>query len=180
MSGHGCDGCCHGGAKQARKRGSLEPPGVPRLPGKVLPPCPAGEPTSPHLQARREGHPAVRTDEDSGFDTLWLLKKMDSRSEKQRREGARVRSSRQRQRLRHLTPGGSTTPATGRDAFGLRVQQQPPGPPPTPKRQDTMERHTPSQGSCFHFSSHIKMNGLMSPPPLHSHFTVSYLVFPDT
>lgn len=180
MSGHGCDGCCHGGAKQARKRGSLEPPGVPRLPGKVLPPCPAGEPTSPHLQARREGHTAVRTDEDSGFDTLWLLKKMDSRSEKQRREGARVRSSRQRQRLRHLTPGGSTTPATGRDAFGLRVQQQPPGPPPTPKRQDTMERHTPSQGSCFHFSSHIKMNGLMSPPPLHSHFTVSYLVFPDT
>ena len=180
MSGHGCDGCCHGGAKQARKRGSLEPPGVPRLPGKVLPPCPAGEPTSPHLQARREGPTAVRTDEDSGFDTLWLLKKMDSRSEKQRREGARVRSSRQRQRLRHLTPGGSTTPATGRDAFGLRVQQQPPGPPPTPKRQDTMERHTPSQGSCFHFSSHIKMNGLMSPPPLHSHFTVSYLVFPDT
>lgn len=180
MSGHGCDGCCHGGAKQARKRGSLEPPGVPRLPGKVLPPCPAGEPTSPHLQARWEGHTAVRTDEDSGFDTLWLLKKMDSRSEKQRREGARVRSSRQRQRLRHLTPGGSTTPATGRDAFGLRVQQQPPGPPPTPKRQDTMERHTPSQGSCFHFSSHIKMNGLMSPPPLHSHFTVSYLVFPDT
>lgn len=25
---------------------------------------------------------SVRTDEDSGFDTLWLLKKMDSRSEK--------------------------------------------------------------------------------------------------
>lgn len=27
-------------------------------------------------------HTSVRTDEDSGFDTLWLLKKMDSRSEK--------------------------------------------------------------------------------------------------
>lgn len=180
MSGHGCDGCCHGGAKQARKRGSLEPPGVPGLAGKVLPPCPAGEPTSPHPQAQREGHTAVRTDEDSGFDTLWLLKKMDSRSETQRREGARVRSSRQRQQFQHLTPGGSTTPATGRGALGLRVQQQPPGPPPTPKRQDTMELHAPSQGSCFNFSSHITTNGLMSPPPLHSHLTISYLVFPNT
>lgn len=27
-------------------------------------------------------HTSVRTDDDSGFDTLWLLKKMDSRSEK--------------------------------------------------------------------------------------------------
>lgn len=81
-------------SKQGRGA-SLEPPGVPGLEEKVLPPCPAGEPTSPHPQARREGHTAVRTDEDSGFDTLWLLKKMDSRSEKQRREGARVRSSRQ-------------------------------------------------------------------------------------
>lgn len=173
MNGPGCDGRCHGGAKRARKRRSLEPlPGVPGLAGKVLPPCPAGEPTSPHLQARREGHTAVRTDDDSGFDTLWLLKKMDSRSEKQRREGARVRSSRQRRRFHHQTPGGSTTPATG-----LRVRQQPPGLPPTPERHDTMEGHTPSRGSCFNFSSHINMNGLTSLPPLHSHLIPG---LPDT
>lgn len=34
-------------------------------------------------------HTSVRTDEDSGFDTLWLLKKMDSRSEKADRERIR-------------------------------------------------------------------------------------------
>lgn len=34
-------------------------------------------------------HTSVRTDDDSGFDTLWLLKKMDSRSEKTDREQIR-------------------------------------------------------------------------------------------
>lgn len=31
-------------------------------------------------------HTAVRTEDDSGFDTLWLLKKMDSRSRKVQEE----------------------------------------------------------------------------------------------
>lgn len=135
VNGPGCDGRCHGGAKRARKRRSLEPlPGVPGLAGKVLPPCPAGEPTSPHPQARREGHTAVRTDEDSGFDTLWLLKKMDSRSEKQRREGARVRSSRQRRRFHHQTPGGSTTRPQGSGSGSSHLGSLPPQRDTTPWR----------------------------------------------
>lgn len=178
VNGPGCDGRCHGGAKRARKRRSLEPlPGVPGLAGKGLPPCPAGEPTSPHPQARREGHTAVRTDDDSGFDTLWLLKKMDSRSEKQRREGARVRSSRQRRRFHHRTPGGSTTPATGRGASGLRVRPQPPGLPPSHPRDTTPWRDTRRVRAPVSFSSHINVNGLTSLPPLHSHLIPG---LPDT
>lgn len=48
----------------------------------------APPPRHPHTQCQegrppgQKEHTAVRTDEDSGFDTLWLLKKMDSRSEK--------------------------------------------------------------------------------------------------
>lgn len=91
----------------------------------------------PTRPPQRKGHTAVRTDDDSGFDTLWLLKKMDSRSEKAK-EGATVRSSRQGRRLHHLTPGGSTSPATGNGGLRLSIQRQPHGAPaswapPSPK-----------------------------------------------
>lgn len=73
----------HKGRKQARQRVSETSPG----------PCPVGQlrpgPTAnstPHQAHTRpprwEGRTAVRTEDDSGLDTLWLLKKMDSRSER--------------------------------------------------------------------------------------------------
>lgn len=161
-------------SKQGRVSGA---PGVPawREGPATLPRWRAN--VTPPQEAQREGHTAVRTDEDSSFDTLWLLKKMDSQSETPKTGRSLELSSMQRQQFQHLTPGGSTTPATGRGALGLRVQQQPPGPPPT-RRDRTPWDYTPSQGSCFNFSSHITTNGLIGPPPLPPHLTISYLVSP--
>lgn len=124
----------------------------------------------PHTRPpRRERHTSVRTDDDSGLDTLWLLKKMDSRSENTNREKP-VRSSKKRWRLHRPTPGGSTPPATGDGGQGSLQAQHPAaatwGPSelgtPTPRRHYTMVEPMPNQSSRLNSSSHIKMAGLMS------------------
>lgn len=96
----GYDGHRHESLKQAKQRGLRPPAGRRRSfhPALLeLRPGPHHRQHAVHTQARegtrptrQKEHTAVRTDEDSGFDTLWLLKKMDSRSEKQRQEGAGV------------------------------------------------------------------------------------------
>lgn len=117
---------------------------------------PRPQPRHTHSGHMAGGHTSVSTDDDSGLDTLWLLKKMDSRSEKTNTEKP-VSSSKKGWRLYRLTPGGSTTPAT-RDSGHNGLQAQGPaaatwGPSepgtPTPRRHYTMDRQMPIQGSCL-------------------------------
>lgn len=151
----------HEGLEQASRRasgtssgpwhGEKVPPNPAALESSGLSPIAKSTPTS-GPPARREGHTSVRTDDDSGLDTLWLLKKMDLRSGKKKREKP-VRSSKKGWRLHHLTPGGSTTPATrdgGRRGLGAQCPAAATWGPselgtPTPRRHYTMEGYMPIQ-----------------------------------
>lgn len=82
-NGSGYDGRRHEGLKQAKEWGLCpqrghEGPSTLVCGSSGLAPPPAA---CAHPGASGKEPTAVRTDDDSGFDTLWLLKKMDSRSE---------------------------------------------------------------------------------------------------
>ena len=156
------------GAKaRSKQEGPSQPPWVPttQLLWRALPwdPQPRACPQQAHTRLpQREGHTSVRTDDDSGLDTLWLLKKMDSRSEKANTERSGLVAERDGDsNARHQGAAPSQLPVTvAARAFSLSVQQPPPGAPesrapPTLRRHYTTHRHTPIQGSCFKFSSHM-------------------------
>lgn len=99
-------------------------------------------------------HTSVRTDEDSGFDTLWLLKKMDSRSEKT--DMGRIR------------PGDGTTDTRGQhhpsQALGglWLSRRSSPGLSGGARHPQLHPRSMCAhQDPSFNLSSHIEMNGLL-------------------
>lgn len=129
--------------------------------GRPLQPCPRESSTlgpaarstpapGSHQPPGRQGHTSVRTDDDSGLDTLWLLKKMDLRSEKVNTRRSRLAAQRgdgdtTAQHQGAAPPRPQVTVAAS--AFRLSVQQLPPEAPVSrepPPQGDT----TPRMDTC--------------------------------
>lgn len=107
---------------------------------------------------------SVSTDDDSGFDTLWLLKKMDSRSEKAKTGRSQLAAQGRDGDSATRHQGAAPPHPQATVAFRPRVQQQPPGTPASqapPSQGDT----TPWTDTCpgrAPVSSHIAMTLLPS------------------